>query len=160
MRLLNTLLFVFFVFSQTFGQTFTLSELKKMVKMKEKDFVNLVTKKGFASYKMRDEGAFEKSMTFVLKKSNTIEKSISWDSYMFGESIGVRFDTENINDFETIENQIKKLNLNKKFPTKNDKWENGIEYSLTTYLMNEYEVSLWKEGSGFIIIMALWKDKN
>jgi hypothetical protein len=76
---------------------------------------------------------------------------------MFGESIGVRFDTENINDFETIENEIKKLNLSKKFPTKNDKWENGIEYSLTTYLIDEYEVSLWKEGSGFIIIMALWK---
>jgi hypothetical protein len=62
MRLINTL---FFVFSQTLGQTFTLSELKKMVKMKEKDFVALVTNKGFTSYKMKDDGDFEKSMTFV-----------------------------------------------------------------------------------------------
>lgn len=159
MRLINTLFFVFFAFSQTFGQTFTLSELKKMVKMKEKDFVTLVTKKGFTSYKMRDEGAYEKSMTFVLKKSDTIEKSISWDSYMFGESIHVRFDTRNIDDFKTIENQIVNLNLQVKF-VKNDKWENGVEYSLITYLMDKYEVSLWKEGGGFIISVALWKNKN
>ncbi len=159
MRLINTLFFVFFAFSQTFGQTFTLLELKKMVKMKEKDFVALVTNKGFTSYKMRDEGAYEKSMTFVLKKSDTIEKSISWDSYMFGESIHVRFDTRNIDDFKTIENQIVNLNLKVKF-VKNDKWENGVEYSLITYLMDKYEVSLWKEGGGFIISVALWKNKN
>ena len=159
MRIFNTLFFVFIVFSQTFGQTFTLSELKKMVKMKEKDFVALVTKKGFTSYKMRDEGAYEKSMAFVFKKSDTIEKSISWDSYMFGESIHVRFDTRNIDDFKTIENQIVNLNLKVKF-VKNDKWENGVEYSLITYLMDKYEVSLWKEGGGFIISVALWKNKN
>lgn len=156
MRLLKTLLFLFFAFSQTFGQTFTLSELKKMVKMKEKDFVAKVTNKGFTSYKMRDEGAYEKSMTFVLKKSDTIEKSISWDSYMFGESIHVRFDTDNIDDFKTIENQIVNLNLKVKF-VKNDKWENGVEYSLITYIMDKYEVSLWKEGGGFIISVGLWK---
>jgi hypothetical protein len=158
MRLLNTLLFVFFVFSQTFGQTFTLSELKKMVKMKEKDFVALVNKKGFNLYKMKDEGKFEKSMTFIKKNSDTLEKSISWNSYMFGETIGVRFDTKNINDFKSIENQIVNLNLKVEF-VKNDKWENGVEYSLITYKMDKYEVSLWKEGGGFIIMVAIWKDK-
>ena len=159
MRLLNTLVFVFLVFSQTFGQTFTLSELKKMVKMREKDFVALVTKKGFTSYKMKDEGSFEKTMTFVLKKSDTIEKSISWNSYMFGETIGVRFDTGDVNDFKLIETQIKKLNLKEKFPEKNDKWENGVEYSLITYIMDKYDVSLWKEGGGFIIMVSLWKNE-
>lgn len=159
MRLIHTLFFAFFVFSQTLGQTFTLSELKKMVKMKEKDFVAFVTNKGFNPYKMRDEGAYEKSMAFVLKKSDTIEKSISWDSYMFGESIHVRFDTRNIDDFKTIENQIINLNLKVKF-VKNDKWENGVEYSLITYIMDKYEVSLWKEGGGFIISVALWKNKK
>jgi hypothetical protein len=158
MRLLNTLLFVFFVFSQTFGQTFTLSELKKMVKMKEKDFVALVNKKGFNLYKMKDEGKFEKSMTFIKKNSDTLEKSISWNSYMFGETIGVRFDTKNINDFKSIENQIVNLNLKVEF-VKNDKWENGVEYSLITYKMDKYEVSLLKEGGGFIIMVAIWKDK-
>lgn len=81
MKLLNTLFIMFFVFTQTIGQTFTLSELKKMVKMKEKEFVALVSNKGFTPYKMRDEGAYEKSMTFVMKKSDTIEKQISWDSF-------------------------------------------------------------------------------
>jgi hypothetical protein len=159
MRLLNTLLFVFFVFSETFGQTFTLSELKKMVKMKEKDFVALVNKKGFNLYKMKDEGKFEKSMTFVKKNADTLEKSISWNSYMFGETIGVRFDTKNINDFKSIENQIVNLNLKVEF-VKNDKWENGVEYSLITYKMDKYEVSLWKERGGFIIIVSLWKNKD
>ncbi len=159
MKLSNTLILFFCVFTQAFSQTFTLSELKRMVKMKENDFVTLVSNKGFTSYKMKDEGDFEKSMTFVLKKSDTIEKSISWDSYMFGESIHVRFDTRNIDDFKTIENQIVNLNLKVKF-VKNDKWENGVEYSLITYLMDRYEVSLWKEGGGFIISVALWKNKN
>jgi hypothetical protein len=77
---------------------------------------------------------------------------------MFGETIGVRFDTKNINDFKSIENQIVNLNLKVEF-VKNDKWENGVEYSLITYKMDKYEVSLWKEGGGFIIMVAIWKDK-
>ncbi|MEY2923235.1 MAG: hypothetical protein RL108_1861 [Bacteroidota bacterium] len=156
MKLSNTLILFFCVFTQTIGQTFTLSELKKMVKMKEKDFVTLVSNKGFTSYKMKDEGEIEKSMTFVSKKSETMGKSISWNYYMFGESVGVRFDTEDINDFKAIENQIINLKLKVK-GVKNDKWENGIEYSLITYEMDEYEVALWKEGGGFIISVALWK---
>jgi hypothetical protein len=105
---------------------------------------------------MKDEGEIEKSMTFVSKKSETMGKSISWNYYMFGESVGVRFDTEDINDFKAIENQIINLKLKVK-GVKNDKWENGIEYSLITYEMDEYEVALWKEGGGFIISVALWK---
>ena len=124
--------------------------------MNDKDFVALVTNKGFTLYKMKDEGDYEKSMTFVLKKSDNIEKAISWDSYMFGESIVVRFDTENIDDFNAIENQIVNLKLNVK-GVKNDKWENGVEYHLITYAMNEYEVTLWKEGGGFIIMVSLSK---
>lgn len=156
MRLLYSLLIVIFISSTSWGQTFTLPELVKMVKMKEKDFVAIVTKKGFSSFRMKDEGDFEKSMTYVIQNSVGKNKSISWSSYMFGESIDVRFGTENIDDFVFIENQIRELNL-KLDATKNGKWENGVEYSIVNYFYNEYLVSLWKEGGGFSVYVSLKK---
>ncbi len=155
MRYIYSLLIVIFISSTSWGQTFTLPELVKIVKMNEKDFVALVKNKGFSASKMTDKGDFEKSMNFVIRNSVGENKSISWSSYMFGESIDVRFATENIDDFVFIENQVSKLNLKVKV-TKKDKWGNGVEYSFVTYFFEEYLVSLWKEGGGFSVSVSLW----
>jgi hypothetical protein len=142
MRILSTLFFVTFLAFNSLSQSFSLLDLKNMVKMKEKNFIEFVRRKGFT---LEDTT----SKTAVYKQNNIVEKSISRFSTLFDESVGVSFKTSNLNDFSEIVNLIKQMNLKERVYNGKSQVrgrEDGVKFkekeSYTTYSMDEYEVTL------------------
>lgn len=159
-RGLFTFLFVLFFTSTAIGQSFSLLEMIKMVKMDEGSFDTFVSEKGYVFY-FRDDKTSKKILTYMYNPSpiNTSEAENFITLYNYEDLFlkSVDFTTRKTKEYLKIKNQLKTLDF-KFIESRGGESSDGNAYTFFLYKKGKCEVSIYAWKSVYEVNVGIYKN--